>query len=256
MRILVVDDESHALNDLSNCIKDIQPTAEVYPFVRSDEALKFVQTGGQPDVAFLDIHMPVIGGIELAKELKKVLPKLNIIFCTAYSQYTVEAIRLHASGYVNKPYDKSDIQRELNNLLHPVAEAEAMPEIYVRTFGDFDLFIGGVAITFLRAKCKEMLAYLVSKRGGIANRKELAAVLFGDEYSMKTQNYLVHIYSDLVKSLKKYNAEKILIKGYNQYAVDVNLFSCDLYDYDAGKPEAVNAYKGQFMAQYDWSVFE
>ena len=108
---------------------------------------------------------------------------------------------------------------------------------------------------FLRAKCKEMLAYLVGKRGGVANRKELAAVLFGDEYSLKTQNYLVHIYSDLVKSLKKYNAADILIKGYNQYAVDTKLFSCDLYDYDKGLPEGINAYKGEFMSQYDWSAF-
>ncbi len=253
MRIMIVDDEEHALHNLAECLQELQPNAELVSFVRSDEALRIFQTDSAFDVAFLDINMPVINGIELAKELKKIQPKLNVIFCTAYSEYAVDAVRLHASGYVNKPYEKEDIEKELDNLLHPVEEE--MPNIFIRCFGDFDMFVGGVAITFIRAKCKEMLAYLVCKKGGVANRKELAAALFGDEYDMKTQNYLVHIYSDLVKTLRKYSAEKILIKGHNQYAVDTKLFSCDLYDYEAGKPEAINAYKGEFVEQYEWAVF-
>ena len=252
MKILIVDDEPHALKDLTECVRDVQPLSKLFPFERSDEALDFARTEEKLDVAFLDINMPVINGIELAKELKKIHPKLNVVFCTAFSGYTVDAIRLHASGYVNKPYQKEDIERELDDLLHPVKEE--MPKVFVRTFGDFDLFVNGIAITFLRAKCKEMLAYLVYKRGGIANKKELCAVLFGDEYSLKTQNYLVHIYADLVKSLKKYNLDGILIKGHNQYAVDTNLFSCDLYAYDTGDPEAINAFDGTFMSQYEWAV--
>ena len=252
MRILIVDDEEHALKNLVTCVKEIEPSAEIVSFSRSDEALAFAKTAVPFDVAFLDINMPVINGIDLAKELKKVHYTLNVIFCTAYPEYTLAAIRVHASGYINKPYEKEDVERELSDLLHPV-EKPVLSDIYVRTFGDFDIFAGGVAVTFLRAKCKEMLAYLVSKRGGIANRKELAAVLFEDAYSVKTQNYLVHIYADLVKSLRKYHAEKILVKGHNQYGVDVKQFACDLYDYDAGKPEAINAYRGDFMAQYDWA---
>ena len=251
MRIMIVDDEEHAVKNLSECVSDIMPDAEILPFVRSDKAFAFAQGDSAFDVAFLDINMPVINGIELAKGLKKLQSNLNVIFCTAYSEYAVDAIRLHASGYINKPYEKEDIERELDNLLHPAEEK--MPEVFIRTFGDFDMFVDGAAINFLRAKCKEMLAYLVHKRGGIANRKELGAVLFGDEYSLKTQNYLVHIYSDLVKSLKKYKVDRILRKGHNQYAVDTKLFSCDLYDFDAGKAEAINAYKGQYMSQYDWA---
>ena len=251
MRILIVDDEVHAVNNLEECVREIEPTAEIVTFTRSDVALEYAKADPIFDVAFLDINMPVIGGIELAKELKKLYYNLNVIFCTAYPEYTLAAIRVHASGYMNKPYEKEDVERELNDLLHPI-ERE-MPEVFVRTFGDFDVFVGGVAITFLRAKCKEMLAYLVSKRGGVANRKELAAVLFEDSYSLKTQNYLVHIYSDLIKSLKAHGLEKMIIKGHNQYAVDVNKFSCDLFDYDEGKPDAINAYKGDFMMQYEWA---
>ena len=252
MRILTVDDEDHALRYLGDCLTHIMPSAEIIAFNRSDAALAYGKENDF-DVAFLDISMAVITGIELAKELKKIHPNINIVFCTAYAEYAVDAIHMRASGYVTKPYKEEDIKRELDNLLYPVAPP--MPDVFVRTFGDFDIFVGGAAVTFLRAKCKEMLAYLVSKRGNIANKQELAAVLFEDEYSLKTQNYLAHIYADLVKSLKKHNAENILIKAHNQYAVDANFFSCDLYDYDKGLPEAINAYKGEYMSQYEWAVF-
>ena len=54
-------------------------------------------------------------------------------------------------------------------------------------------------------------------------------------------------------TLRDHGIEKIIVKGYNEYAVDVNSFDCDLYDYDKGLPEAINAYKGEFMAQYEWA---
>lgn len=251
MKIMVVDDEDHALKNLEQCVRELRPEAEVIAFNRSDMALAYARENLDIDVAFLDINMPVISGIDLAKELKKFHYTVNVIFCTAYPEYTLAAIRVHASGYVNKPYEKEDIERELDDLLHPVIAP--MPRVFIRTFGDFDMFVDGKAVSFSRAKCKEMLAYLVAKKGGVANRKELAAALFEDEYDSKTQNYLVHIYTDLLKSLKKVGMEKMLIKGYNQYAVDTKQFSCDLLDYEAGKPEAINAYKGEFMAQYEWA---
>ncbi len=251
MKIMIVDDEEHALKNLQQCVRELRPEAEIVPFNRSDLALAYAKENFDIDIAFLDINMPVISGIDLAKELKKIHYTLNIIFCTAYSEYALAAIRVHASGYVNKPYEKEDIERELDDLLHPVIAP--MPRVFIRTFGDFDMFVDGKAVSFSRAKCKELLAYLVAKKGGVANRKELAAALFEDEYDSKTQNYLVHIYTDLVKFLKKVGMEKMLIKGYNQYAVDTKQFSCDLLDYEAGKPEAINAYKGEFMAQYEWA---
>ncbi len=62
--------------------------------------------------------------------------------------------------------------------------------IFARTFGDFDLFVDGEAVLFKRSKSKEMLAYLIYKAGGMVNRKEIAAILFEDDYSEKTQNYI------------------------------------------------------------------
>lgn len=251
MRILVVDDEAHALEALVECLKELRPEAEILPFERSVDALAAAEHSAPFDVAFLDVHMPVLGGIEFAKELKQLYPTVNIIFCTAYSEHTVEAIRLHASGYVTKPYTKEDIARELDNLLHPIAPS--MPQVFVRTFGNFDLFVDKVAVTFKRAKSKELLAYLVYKKGGTVSKKELAAVIFEDDYSVKTQNYIAKIYNDLTKDLQDAGVGHILCKGFNQYGIDTRAFSCDYYDYEEGKPYAINAFHGEFFAQYEWA---
>jgi len=252
MKILLVDDEPFALRELEKCVRKLRPNAELFPFGYSDEALAFANDGNTIDVAVLDINMPNISGIELAKELKKANPLVNVIFCTAYEKYAMDAIRLHASGYVNKPYKTEDIARELDDLLHPVESAKS--KVFVRTFGDFDVFVDGrVVANFGRSKAKELFAYLVSKRGGTANKQELVAVLFGDKYTRSTQDYFKKVFRELMDTLREYGIEKIIIKGYNEYAVDVNSFDCDLYDYDKGLPQAINAYKGEFMAQYEWA---
>ena len=252
MNIILVDDEKYALNSLQRNLKELGIVENINVFDRSFYALEFAKNN-EVDVAFLDISMPEMDGIELAKELKKINAKINIIFCTGYSEYMPEAIDIHASGYLLKPASKADIKKALDNLLNPIEQK--MPHFYARTFGNFDFFVDGVPLKFIRSKSKEMFAYLISIRGATANRKELSAILFGDEYNSKTQNYLTKIYKDLLLSLESVNAGEILCKGFNTYSVNTKLFSCDLFDYDNGIPQAINAYDGMFMSQYDWAQF-
>ena len=196
-------------------------------------------------------------GVELAKRLKITHPFINVIFCTGHSEYMPQAIYLHASGYLLKPVTAQDVLNAMENLLYPVSfpprSNQYNCKFYAKTFGNFDFFVDGVPVRFKRSKSKEMLAYLISIRGSTANRKELSAVLFGDRYDLQTQNYLTKIYNSLRITLKEFGAEKILRKDYNSYSVDVGLFSCDLYEYDEGDPYSTNAFKGEFMAQYEWA---
>lgn len=251
MKIIVVDDEQHARNRLNKHLSEVT-TAEVVLFDRSASALDYAKES-KIDVAFLDIAMPEMNGIALAKELKKTNPLINVIFCTGYSNFMQEAIKLHASGYLLKPASVGDVKQALDDLLHPVEPKK--PHFYAKTFGEFDFFVDGAPLHFKRSKAKEMLAYLISIRGASASRKDVAARLFGDKYDIQTQDYLTKIYKDLSETLAAFGAEKLLQKGYNTYSVDTALFSCDLYDYDKGLPEAINAYKGEFMAQYEWAEF-
>lgn len=253
MHILAADDEQSALNVLMGAIKEAVPLATVHGFRNPLEALEFMEET-KCEVAFLDIQMREVNGVVLAKKLKELYPKVNIVFVTGYSQYANEAFALHASGYVYKPVTTDKILNEMENLRNPVKWKDT--GIYVNTFGNFELIVHGEEVSFGREKSKEMLAYLVDKQGKSATRKELAAVLFErEDYSRATQNYLSKIVKELVTVLERVGAEKMLKRGLNSYAVDMDAFFCDLYDYekDNATPDELNRFRGEYMKQYSWA---
>lgn len=112
MRILCVDDEPLMLQMLEMAVKEAKPDADITAFDDQDELLEDAKSGGC-DIAFLDIHMRGMNGVELAKELKAVNPKMNIIFVTGFSEYAGDAMSLHASGYIMKPVTAEKIKRSL-----------------------------------------------------------------------------------------------------------------------------------------------
>lgn len=252
MKMIVVDDEKPILHMMQGCLEEALPDSDPAFFNTSSAALEYARKN-YVDVAFLDINMPVINGVELAKQLKKIHPRVNVIFCTAYTEFMQDAIDLHASGYLLKPASAESIEKALSNLLHPTEKK--MPKVFARTFGDFDLFIDGASVSFESEKSKEFLAYLIHKRGAVSNKKEIYSLLFGDNYSLSTQSNVKKVFKELMSVLSEHGAESIINKWHNQYAVDTTKFSCDAYDYDKGIPYAINAYEGVYMTQYEWALF-
>ena len=115
--LLAVDDESLALSDLTAALQAAEPAATVHAYTDPTKALEAVRTGEiLPDIAFLDIQMRGWTGLDLALELKKTIPTLEIIFVTAYSQYALESYSLHARGYLMKPVTAEAIEEELRNI--------------------------------------------------------------------------------------------------------------------------------------------
>ena len=253
MNILAADDEQRALNVLVGSIKETVPTAKVHGFRNPLDALECMKET-KCEVAFLDIEMRGMNGIVLARKLKEIHPKVNIVFVTGYSQYANEAFDLHASGYVYKPVTANKVVNEMENLRNPIKWKDT--GIYAKTFGKFELIVNGESVSFGRAKSKEMLAYLVDKQGQSATRKELAEVLLErDDYSRMTQNYLSKIVKELVTVLERVGAEKMLKRGLNSYSIDVDAFECDLYNYEKKNalPNELNKFKGEYMKQYSWA---
>ena len=251
MKILVVDDERMALELLKEELTELKPQAEVICFQFSEDALVYMQTA-KCDIAILDIEMPQINGIMLAKKLKAYYPDINIIFATAYREYGLEAMQMHASGYLLKPVKREQLKKELENLRFPVNEPKA--DIYEVTFGAFELLVHGEPVHFGRSKSKEMLAYLIDCHGASVTKKEIAAILFeNQEYTRANQDYMNKIVRELEKNLKEVGADRIFVKRHNNYAIKTSEFSCDLYEYESGKPGAINRFHGEYMRQYSWA---
>ena len=256
MKILAVDDERLALQLLTSTIQRVLPGAKIFPFSKPGEVLACAEEN-ICEVAFLDIRMRSMTGLELARKLKDIQPKINIIFVTGYNEYTGEAMQLHASGYIEKPVTEEKVRQELDDLRHPVETAKTDALLRVNCFGNFDVFLpDGEPLRFERARAKECFAYLVSHCGNACTVRELAGILFEDEpYDRKQANYMQKIITAMHKALKSAGAEKVLRKGYNEFAVVPELLDCDYYRFRQGDVTAVNRYQGEFMLQYPWAEF-
>ncbi|MCL2758790.1 MAG: response regulator [Treponema sp.] len=252
MKILAIDDNESALKLLASSIAEVQPSAQIFGFNKPSDLLVFAKSN-PCDIAFLDIKMWGMNGLVLAKELKDLNPKINIIFVTAYSKYSTEAFGLYPSGYILKPVTKEAVEKEIDNLRYPI-DQKSSALLYVQTFGNFDVFSYGTALKFGYSKTKELLAYLVNRNGASVNMNELCAVLWEDKIDTDSlKAYLRKLISDLIKTLKKAGADSIVLKRYNSIAIIPEKITCDSYGFMKGDPVCVNNYAGEYMAQYSWA---
>ena len=137
-----------------------------------------------------------------------ILPLCNIVFCTGYSHYAAKAFDLGASDYLMKPITEEKLMHALSQLRYtPVLKA---PEgkLFVRCFGEFEVFRDGVPLTSLTKKAKELFAFLIDKTGAMSSSSEIIRTLFFDT----ADSYYRVAKSDLEKALGEIGAENLLIK--------------------------------------------
>lgn len=254
MKILAVDDELLHLRQLERSIRDAVPDCELTCFLNPVEALAWAESC-TPEIAFLDIQMPVLNGIALAKELKRSIPRINLIFVTGfYREYVIDALPLYFSGYLQKPVTAEDVAREMENLRFPISKPEVQAVLTVQCFGNFEVFCGGKAVRFARSKTKELLAYLVDRKGARVNGNEICAVLYEDgNREGNNKASLRKCVSDLRTVLRGIGADGVFLKGFDSYALDTSGLQCDYYDWEKNEPYAVRAFHGEYMSQYSWA---
>jgi len=144
--ILVVDDERYAREELTYLLGKF-PRVQVIGEAESGEAaiLKALQL--HPDVVFLDVEMPKMNGIEVAKTLSELKKVPLIIFATAYPQFAAEAFRINAVDYLLKPYDERQLEQTIERIektLYPALTVDSMEKLgklAIETGGDIDYIL-------------------------------------------------------------------------------------------------------------------
>lgn len=252
MNVICVDDEDLVLQYTMKLCRELDQFDEVTGYTRSEEALTYAASHSAT-LAILDIDMPDMSGLALAAKLKSLQPDVKIIFLTGYSQYAVEAFALHVSGYLLKPANREQFQAEIEYALSG-SQGKTEPHIRIQTFGDFDIFVDGDAVGFSRSKAKELLAYLVDKRGSGVSRAEAFAALWEDvPYDRPMQKQLDVYIRSLRDTLREYGVEEMLEMKKGIFRVIPDTFTCDAYLFYAGDRDAVNAFRGEYMSSYSWA---
>ena len=117
MTVVCVDDHPIMLQSLAINFRVILPNANIHSFIHAEDALSFVRENGC-EVLISEIELCGTNGLMLAKHVKNINPKVNIIFLTVCDEreHAREVLRIKPSGYLVKPAKKEQLEFELKNL--------------------------------------------------------------------------------------------------------------------------------------------
>jgi len=117
--IIMVDDEGIILSGGLPVLEEVFPNANISGFTRPSEAINYAQNNPIA-LAFLDIEMGKLNGLEVCRELQRINPNTNVIFLTAYMDYSLDAWKTGASGFIIKPITAAEVRNQLARLRFPL----------------------------------------------------------------------------------------------------------------------------------------
>ena len=251
MNVIYVDDEPLALECFEYEARTLKEIAQINLFDKAEDALRFVRQN-EVDAAFLDIEMPDMSGLLLAKALQDIQPDICIIFVTAYSNYALEAFNADAIGYILKPYDKESIAHALHKAMRMTPMQGK--RIFIQTIPTFMMTVRGKSVHFSSSKSEELLALLVDRAGRPMLPGEIISCLWPERtMDEKTTALLRMTYRRLVLQLRSIGAEEILITQGKRRSLNTELVECDLYQILGGDKKAASRYAGEYLREYSWA---
>ena len=256
MRVICVDDEEQTLRSTVALCGEAPQVTEVTGFTGAREALAWL--GEHPaDLAILGVGLPGTDGIALARAIRGLGGETAILILAADERHAVEAWEVHATGYVLKPLTAERLADELNYAAVWMRERTGkapVPHISVQSFGNFDLLVDGKRVYFSRARAKELLAFLVDRKGIRITRREAFQILWpGEEYTRPMQKQLDVIIRSLRETLREYGIDRILKMERGTLRILPRALDCDMYRLFAGDEHYENAYQGEYMNSYAWA---
>ena len=116
--IIIVDDRKIVLSGALSVLETVLPNAVITGFTRPSEAVEYAKEN-RVALAFLDIEMGKTSGLDLCRTLLEINPRTNVVYLTAYIEYSFDAWSTGASGFMLKPITEEGVREQLKNLRYP-----------------------------------------------------------------------------------------------------------------------------------------
>lgn len=250
MNIIYVDDEMPAINNFRLTVANFPEIKELHTFQSGAEALEFAQNN-TVDAAFLDMEMPGIHGLELARALKGHDREIRVVFVTAFGQYALDAFGVDATGYLLKPYTAADIHKELAKCAYKHLPSHRM---VVQTIPTFTVSVDGVPLRIAGSKPREMLALLIDCGERGFTMGEAIAYLWPDRPAdASTQSLCRMTWKRLADTLENAGVGNLLRRSDNRRSIKTDEIDCDLYRILNGDKQAARKYNGEYLSEYEWA---
>ncbi|HWR45035.1 LytTR family DNA-binding domain-containing protein [Sporomusa sp.] len=128
VKVIIADDERLMAVELQSLLLETYPDLQIVGVAHDGEAALQLITTYKPDIAFLDIQMPGMTGLEVAKKLIACEEPPAVVFATAYDEYALKAFAVNAMDYILKPYDELDIERVMGKFEKMLARSTVKPK--------------------------------------------------------------------------------------------------------------------------------
>lgn len=249
MRAIIVDDEPLMLKRFVRMSAGLPYLNLVGQFRDPADALRYMAQN-PVELAFIDIGMPVTDGLELARQLRRLAADVLIVFITAYDQYIREANQIGCDYYLVKPYERETLETVMKNM-YLIAQRQ-QKSIYIQTFGRFVVLQNGQPVPLV-GKAKELLAYLVTRRGKEVSNETIFSILWEDRtYSHANMTVYYNALNRLKKALQQAGISSLLISTPHGQMVNTTLFDCDYYAWQDRNMSQRERFEGEFLSEYFW----
>lgn len=116
--VILVDDRKLILTGGLSILEEVMPNATIMGFTDAHDAVAYAKEN-RVALAFLDIELRDMTGLELCRELLGINPRTNVVYLTAYSDYALDAWNTGASGFMLKPITPEGVREQLKNVRYP-----------------------------------------------------------------------------------------------------------------------------------------
>jgi two-component system, LytTR family, response regulator len=112
LKVLIAEDDFTSRKLLKRFIDNLPDYKVVGEVANGEEFIRYVMTE-KPDIALVDIGMPLLNGMEAVKSCKELFPSLQVIFITGHDEYAVDAFNVRAVDYILKPIERNRLYAAL-----------------------------------------------------------------------------------------------------------------------------------------------
>ncbi|MBP0726112.1 response regulator [Bacillus sp. RG28] len=271
IRIALIDDEEHALDMLEILLLDIGIVNIIGKFTNPFHALDEMDRM-DVDAVFLDIEMPGMKGLELARKIRELHKDIQIIFTTAHSDHAVEAFDIQSTDYLLKPISRERLKKAVSRLKERPT-SKILRYVYGQCLNRFQIHISGDVhkpVQWRTSKEKELCAFFIHHYGKVIDREVIINELWPELNYEKARAYLYTCISYLRKTFQAHDILAEIKKVGKGYILEIEHFICDVNVFEE-KIETVLLnesidedtynqldllYRGEYMAEDDylWSV--
>ncbi|WP_158233709.1 response regulator [Sporosarcina sp. P21c] len=273
IRAILVDDEPLALQLLTHKLATFKEVQVLKTFTNSLHLLEDIKDLSF-NVAFLDISMPGIDGIDLAEHLLSIDPTIKIVFVSAYRDYAIQAFELNSIDFILKPFTNERLEKTITRLTQALSSAsilqpESGKQLEIQCFQEFIVQYKQEFVKWKTIKIKELFAYFLTHHKELIHRDVLIETLWPDTEYSKAKIQLHTTLSHLRKTLESLGFSKVIVFTNQSYRLELVNFHCDALEMNQLVQQHINAtdatiekfeksiqkYKGDYLELegYDWS---